>query len=249
MTPGRSMPMIAALALLLCGGAQAAERDYSSLFEAGVTAYRAGEYSLAADMFQHANLRQLSSGGLRNLGNAEWKTGRTGRAILAWEQAVWVDPFDGVARTNLLFARRVAQVETPELRWYEAASTWLPSWWWAAIAGISLWTAIGAAVLPGVLRVRKAAWHQTVAALGLAVFFLSLPAHVGVASRSKLAVVLERDTALRLTPTTEGQVVTRLGAGETVRIAKRERDFFFVKSARTRGWVSRSSVGMVCPRG
>lgn len=239
--------MISGLLVLISVQLRAADHDQRSLFEAGLVAYRAGEYSLAADMFRHANQQGVTSGALRNLGNAEWKSGKTGPAILAWEQAVWINPFDGIARTNLLFARREAQVEAPELSWYEVASSWLPAGWWAIMAGVSLWTAVGAAVLPGIFRARKKAWPQAVAAIGLAVFLLSLPSHFGVLTRSQLGVVLKPDTSLRLTPTTEGQTITRLGAGETAKVLKRTGDFLFVRTARSRGWLHLDELGLVCP--
>jgi hypothetical protein len=146
-----------------------------AFFEGGVAAYRASEYRLASELFHDSVKAQPTTGALRNLGNSEWQRGRTGRAILAWEQAVWLDPFDRVARENLEFARKAAQVDAPELAWHEAASLYLPSAWWAWLAGLSLWVAIGAAVLPGILRVRKAAWHQAVAAIGLAGFSAKPP--------------------------------------------------------------------------
>ena len=114
---------------------------------------------------------------------------------------------------DLRFARKTAQLEAPELAWYEVISTWLPGNWWAWIAGASLWLAVGMVMLPGILRWRKATWHQAVAAFCLMVFLLSIPAYIGLHTRSRLGFVLQPDTVLRLTPTVEAQAVTRLAAG------------------------------------
>jgi len=154
----------------------------------------------AVKAFQQSTRRQLASGTLQNLGNAEWKLGRTGPAILAWERALWLDPFHKAARMDLRFARKTAQLETPDLAWYEVISTWLPANWWAWIAGVSLWLAVGMVMLPGILRLRKATWHQAVAAFCLMVFLLSIPAYVGLHTRSRIGFVLQPDTLLRLTP-------------------------------------------------
>jgi hypothetical protein len=62
-------------------------------------------------------------------------------------------------------------VEAPDLTWYERASTWLPVNAWTWMAGLALWLAIGLAVLPGVLRWRRANWQQGLAALSFAFFF------------------------------------------------------------------------------
>ena len=153
-------------------------------FQEGLTACRVGDYARAAHAFRESVTLQPASGALLDLGNAEWRCGRAGPAILAWEQARWLDPFSASPRQNLSFARKTAQIEAPDLSWYEVVSTWLPASWWAWIAGTSLWLAVGMGMLPGVLRLRKATWHQAVAALGLMVFLLSLPAHFGVETRS-----------------------------------------------------------------
>ena len=217
-------------------------------FQAGLTAYRVGDYARAAHAFRESVTRQPASGALLDLGNAEWRCGRTGAAILAWEQARWLDPFNASPRQNLSFARKTAQLEAPDLTWYEVVSTWLPASWWAWIAGTSLWLAVGMGMLPGVLRLRKATWHQAVAALGLMVFLLSLPAHFGVQTRSRIGFVLQKDTPLRLTPTLEAQAVTRLATGEPGRWVRTRGSYVLIGTSRTLGWVEQDQFGMACPR-
>jgi hypothetical protein len=217
------------------------------LFSLGSNAYRAGDYGFAVYGFEQSAALVPSSGTLQNLGLAEWQRGRPGEAILAWERALWLDPFNQPAKTNLRFARKVAQIEAPDLTWYEVVSTWLPGNWWAWIAGFSLWLAVAAAMLPGILRFPRAAWHQAVAALGLTVFLLSLPAHLGVLTRSHIGFVIPKATPLRLTPTSEAQVLTRLGAGEPARVEKRRGSFVLVKTSHGTGWVETQEFGLISP--
>jgi tetratricopeptide (TPR) repeat protein len=221
--------------------------DPHDLFQRGLTAYRAGHYEIAAQLFDESSRAEPSVGAFFNLGNAEWRRGHTGRAILAWEQAAWIDPFHSGARNNLEFARKAAQLDAPYLTWYEAASSWLPPNWWAWITGMSLWLAIGAAMLPGILRARKVMWHQAVSACGLALFLLSLPAHWGVATRARLGFVLERDTPLRLTPTRDAQSETRLASGEPVRLKRAKGDYVLVATQRAQGWIEAGSLGLLLP--
>ena len=218
------------------------------LFRAGASACRAGDYARAADAFRQSVLLQPASGALQDLGNAEWRCGRTGAAILAWEQARWLDPFNQSARQNLQFARKTAQLEAPDLMWCEVVSTWLPASWWAWIAGVSLWLAVGMGMLPGVLRLRKAAWHQAVAALGLMVFLLSLPAHIGVQTRSRVGFVLQKNTSLRLTPTLEAQALTHLAPGEPGRWVGARGKYVLIRTSRALGWVEHDQFGLACPR-
>ncbi len=220
----------------------------TALFQAGVTAYRAADYAQAAEAFRQSVALQPASGALQNLGNAEWQRRRTGDAILAWEQALWLDPFNESARQNLRFARKTAQLEAPELAWYEVISTWLPVSWWAWIAGGSLWLAVGVGILPGILRRRKATWHQAVAALALMVFLLSIPALFGVQTRARIGFVLQKDTPLRLTPTLEAQAVTRLAPGDPARWVRARGNYVLIRTSRTLGWVEADQFGLTCPR-
>jgi len=173
----------------------------NDFFTQGVELNRAGQFPEAAAAFEKSALAQPAVGTLVNLGLAEWQRGHAGAAILAWEQARWLDPFDPCAETNLKFARAVAQVDEPQLKWFETESTWLPpnAWFW--IAGASLWLAVGALVLPGIFRRRKAGWQQTLVALGFVFFLFSLTANVGVASRMQIGFVLKKNAPLLLTPT------------------------------------------------
>jgi tetratricopeptide (TPR) repeat protein len=218
-----------------------------ALFRLGTSAYGSSDYAQAASAFREAAAMSPAAGTLQNLGNAEWQRGQVGAAIQAWEQALWLDPFSRPARADLRFARKAAQLEVPELTWCEVVSTWLPMNWWAWIAGLSLWLAVGMGMLPGILRVRKASWHQAVAALGLAVFLLCVPAHLGIETRCRLGFVLGQDTPLRLTPTREAQSLTRLPAGEPARVERVHGHFLLIRTNRALGWVQEDQFGPICP--
>jgi tetratricopeptide (TPR) repeat protein len=222
--------------------------SFETYFRDGVHAYNSSNYLVAAEAFQKSAALKPAAGTLQNLGNADWQRGQPGPAIVAWERAAWLDPFNNAARDDLRFARKNAQVEAPELAWYEVVSTWLPANWWAAIAGTSFWAAVGMVMLPGILRIRKAGWHQAVAAFGVMVFLLSLPAHAGIYSRSRIGFVLEKSTPLRLTPTQDAQMVTRLAAGEPVRCERQRGNYWLVHNPRARGWIEQDQCGLVCPK-
>jgi tetratricopeptide (TPR) repeat protein len=244
----RFLEIVCGLALFSVCALHASGMPANKLFEAGREAYRAGNYAEAAQAFLNSANAQPASGTLQNLGNAEWQRGRTGNAILAWEQALWVNPFDRNARNNLRFARETAQLEASELAWYEVGSAWLPAHWWAWIAAGSLWLVVGTLTLPAFLRWRKSPWQQAVAALGLAVFLLSIPAHAGVLTRSRVGFVLKKDTPLRLTPTSEAEAVTRLAAGEPGRRVRARGNYIFIRTSRGAGWVERDQFGLVCSK-
>jgi hypothetical protein len=232
-----------ALVLGVAGNGRAADDFFSRGIEAG----RAGDFSAAAAAFQTGAKQQPSSGALVNLGLAEWQRGHAGAAILAWEQAQWIDPFDVRAKQNLRFARTLTQVDAPELKWFEFASLWLPPNAWVWVAGASLWLAVGAVTLPAILRRRKSGWQQTVAALGLCLFLAGMAANLGVVSRTQIGFVLKRNAPLRLTPTREAEVVSTLNAGEPARRLRSRGDYYFIRTAYGAGWIQRGEFGLVNP--
>jgi hypothetical protein len=238
------------LALCISGIGQSALRAGSpeELFRDGTAAFRVADYAGAIKAFRQSADIQPASGTLHDLGLAEWHRGHAGAAILSWEQSLWLEPFNTGTRGNLRYARKIAQLEAPELTWYEVVSTWLPANWWAWIAGISFWSAVAMVMLPGILRQPKAAWHQAVAALGLTVFLLSIPAHIGVHTRARIGFVQQKDTPLRLTPTKEAQSVTRLAAGEPARLERQRGNYLLVRTNRSEGWVERSQFALICRR-
>jgi hypothetical protein len=226
----------------LCGASP------DDLFRNGIEAYNQRDFAAAAKAFGESAAQQPSVGALQNLGLTEWTRNRIGPAIQAWEQLLWLDPFNDAARTNLRFARKTAQLEAPETAWYEIASMWLPLSWWAWIAGVSLWFTVGMATLPGLLRWRKAGWHQALASVGLVVFLFSLPAQVGAHTRSRIGFVLEKATPLRLTPTSEAQIVTLLASGEPARWVRVRENYLFVRTSHSSGWLKKEQLGLICPR-
>jgi len=231
---------------MACAGG-AGMRTATEEFRDGIEAYQTGQFKQAAALFRSSAAAQPASGAFVNLGMAEWRRGRTGAAILAWEQALWVDTFDERARNNLRFARETAGLDGPRLTWYETASTWLPTNSWAWITGAGLWLALGLVTMPVVFRWRKAGWPHVLAACALGIFLLSLPAHVGVMTRTRIGFVVERKTPLRLTPTEDADSVATLAAGEPVRLVRVRGEFAFVRTLNGEGWVEREQLGLICP--
>lgn len=232
------------LALCVCQHAGSAAGQVDA---PGISDYRSGDYPKAAELFAESVRLRPAAGTLQNLGLAEWQCGRRGSAVLAWEQSLWVDPFNAAARENLRYARKTAQLEAPEFAWYEAASMWLPVNGWALLAGCSLWFAVAMVLLPRVLRWRRAGWHQALAAAGFAVFLVCLPSHYGIHTRARIGIVLEKDTPLRLTPTRDAQTRMLLSEGQPARWERARGDYLFIRTSQGKGWIERTKLGRICP--
>lgn len=216
------------------------------LFQDGAQAYGKGDYDAAAHFFQTILSNGPASGVLHNQGNAEWKCGRTGPAVLAWERANWLEPFNANTISNLRFARKTAHLEAPNLTWYEICSTWLSSRWWAWIAMFSFWGGLAMVMLPGNSRKRRADWLQGVAAGAFAIFFICIPALAGIHTRSSLGVILTDQAPLRLTPTHDAQVLGKLPAGESARLEMVRGNYLYIRAGNdSAGWVDRTEFGLI----
>jgi hypothetical protein len=70
-----------------------------------------------------------------------------------------------------------------------------------------------------------------------------------VQTRSKLGVVLARETPLRLTPTKEAQVLTKLPAGDIGRMERERGNYLYIRTGTdAAGWVERGQFGLICGR-
>lgn len=214
-------------------------------FRQGSERYAAGGFEQAAVFFREAAAVNPAAGVFHNLGNAEWQCGRPGPAVAAWERAQWLDPFSRNTRANLRFARKAAQLDAPELSWYEICSTWLPVNWWPWIACVSFWLAVAMVILPAIFRWRKADWHQGLAAAGFAVFLLTIPALVGAHTRSKIGIILPKETPLRLTPTSEAEVLARLPGGEAARVERERGNYVYIRTGTAAGWIERAQFAAI----
>jgi len=166
-----------ALAALLLAGASAVAGPMEERFEAANRAYETGDFAGAEKEY-----RAILDSGIQapevyyNLGNAYFRQGRIGRAILNYERAQRLDPADPDARYNLDFCRRqVADRDAPPSHWLASA---YQAWTRAVGARGEVWlllvfylpgsVALGAWILARQERFRRLARFVTVVLLLLA---------------------------------------------------------------------------------
>ena len=116
MTRLRRTVAMAALALTVSASAAAAAGSAAEgLFAEGNGLYRKGEFAAARQRYLAAAETGVRDARLfYNLGNACFKDGRLGEAVVWYERALRLDPRDEDARANLQFARRVKRDQEPE---------------------------------------------------------------------------------------------------------------------------------------
>lgn len=110
------------------------------------SAYQKADYQKALSLYREVtDSVNPSSDLLYNLGNAYYRTGRTGKAVVAWERALRLDPRNSEARENLQFVRtriadRPGSHGTLLSTFLKQICSYLPAnaWAWVAFGAFSL---------------------------------------------------------------------------------------------------------------
>src|SRR6266699_3853607 len=105
--------------VLLCAGSVARTQDVSTAFDQANRLYEEGKFTEAAAAYEKMLRQGQASPALYfNLGNAFFKAGQVGRAVLNYRLAERLAPRDPDVRANLKFARNsVGPAPTPN--WWQ----------------------------------------------------------------------------------------------------------------------------------
>jgi tetratricopeptide (TPR) repeat protein len=218
-------------------------------FDAANRLYEKGDYSGAAAAYQ-----RLAAGGkasaalLFNLGNAYFKSGQVGKAIMTYRHAETLAPRDPDIRANLRFARgsvpgnnwrpsaidRLLDLLTlNELGAIVAISFWV---WFGALAagqlrpgwkpGLRTWV-----VLSGIIGILSAAW---------------LAQGIIEHATTRTAVVITPNSAVRFGPLEESQVSFNVRDGNELRVLGHKDAWLQVVDASNRtGWILTNDVAQI----
>lgn len=189
--------------------------------------YAAERYGEAAALYEAIIEAGFSAADVQyNLGNARYKLGESGRAVLAYERALRIEPGHDDARANLEFVReRLADRQAP----LEDGPLTALLRGLLATAGISMLEAVASGLLfclfgviiVGVIRRRVVGWPLRTAVALLVAFALvttvvAVKVHEAVSAND--AVVLAAELAARTGPGTEFVLEFQLHEGTTVAI-------------------------------
>jgi tetratricopeptide (TPR) repeat protein len=177
------------------------ERTFMRAIEAFDAASSPGAYSEAARLFESILADGFQNGAVYyNLGNAYFRAGEYGRAILAYRKAKPLRPRDPYLEANLQHALSVApgRLQEPAAPWWSHVifwSRWLsfPEKAFATFAGFAISAlAACAAVL---LRIPRLYWLSAIIAVVAAVLSLDAGLSYGDIAWSHRAVVTRETTA------------------------------------------------------
>ncbi len=229
-------------------------QDGTAAFEQANKFYEQGKFSEAASAYEKlAADGRVSAELLFNWGNALFKSGQIGRAIVAYRRAGVLSPRDPDLRANLQFARNsvTGGAGARSDRWRR----WLDRLTlneWTAIAAIAAWVWLGLLTLAQVWPAWKTSLRGCTAAASVAAclagFFLGATWYEHC--RVIPAVVVARETVVRYGPLDESQSHYNLQDGAEVTVLDRNKDWLQVADAAKRiGWLRGEQVVVLSPAG
>ncbi len=220
-------------------------------FEQANVDFAAGRYPEAAERLERiATQHGWSAALLFNLGNASFRAGQIGQAVLAYERARLLAPRDPDLAANLRQVRRAASLALPEPTLWERFVEPLTGDGWALLASASLVLAcvlaLGTAALrrtPRPLLPRALAATATVAA---SMALLAGFACATAIAQARRGVVLAAEPTLRVAPYPTASASQRLAPGEIVELGREHAGFVLIRAHDGRsGWIAASEVGRI----
>jgi tetratricopeptide (TPR) repeat protein len=242
----------AALLVWLAAASWAASPD--ALFHQGNAAYAAQDYQAAVAAYEAAVRQGVGSAALFfNLGNAYFKLGDLGRAILNYERAQWLAPRDADVWANLDFARARAGVSACTAPLWERiafplAHAWSPMGLRYGFT-IAYLLAVGALTLSFLHR-RWQTWWRWLAFAAGGVALLLGASWVGRSwwhPAEAQAIALE-PAAARFAPESGATEHFQLRAGMRVEVRERRGTWLLVERCDgRRGWVDAKQLAPLVP--
>lgn len=218
---------------------------------AGLKAYADGDNAAALEAWgEVAEARGADAALLAAMGNAEWRLGRKGRAMVCWERALLMDPRDPVARAGIAHASAVGGVDRPADRWHERYAGLMEADAWTALALVAAWAWLLAWALPRLRGARMGDGHHRAALAAATALALAAPALWGSWSLHHRAVNRLPDEPLKLTPTALGEPLMLMGEGDVARVGRALNGHARVELAGGQvGWVRLAALEPVADEG
>ena len=218
-------------------------------WEAANEAYQHGKYEEAkVDYIQLVERREYSADLFYNLGNAWFKLGDPGRAILNYERALVLNPRLEEARSNLRTALKiVGNDDQPTFR--ERIGDYADCF--PLVASITFWTVAGCFIPASRKHGRFATFWRTALIAAMLIFVGSVGLSFWVGSGSKdpnRALVVESATDLKYGPAVTARPVESLQIGQQVQLISERGAWTFCRaSTDSLGWIPTRKAERVIP--
>jgi tetratricopeptide (TPR) repeat protein len=234
---------------LLCMGAGILRAAEEPVFAKANQAYGEGRYEEAAAGYEElASSGRWSANLFYDLGNARFRLGDFGKAILNFERALALDPHHPEADANLRLARDEARALELRKDWIERYAGLAAVGQWSVAASIAFWFALFVAMRLYFSRGRLGS-RLTLVGLGLLLCGASVFAIYTLengARGSALAIVTGKQTDARLATADNAKSVLVLPPGSEIKILSERGDWIYAALPNDqRGWIPAASAERV----
>ena len=231
-----------------CGPAQA--KEVSAEFDQANKLYEEGKYSEAAAVYEKAvKAGQVSAALCFNLGNALFKAGQPGRALVWYRRAEALSPRDPDIQANLQFVRKNVTSVVNSRNWRARLQRLsLNEWTLLAVAALWLWfVLLTLREWKPKLRPALRGYTSTVG-LGGALLGVCLAIVWYDYTHTTPAVVVVAEAVVRRGPLDESQSFYTLRNGSEITVLDQKNDWLQVSDQSKRiGWLRRDQVMVVRP--
>ena len=235
------------LLLCCCGSRLARADDVPSAFEQANKLYEQGKFTEAAAAYEKLIVSERVSPALYfNFGNALFKSGRIGRAILNYRLAEQLAPRDPDVRANLRFARnQVSGADAQSPIWWRRWIGHLTLNEWTVLAAVAVWLWFGLLALAQWRPALKKSLGGYTATVGVAAALLSVCLAVAGYDRFQVkpAIVVASEAVVRYGPLDESNRYYTVRDGAELKILDAKGDWLEVIDRFGRiGWLRREQV-------
>jgi tetratricopeptide (TPR) repeat protein len=237
---------IAAIAFVLVGSLSAADE---SAFAKANQAYNEGRFEEAAEGYENlVRSGNWSANLFYDLGNARFRLGDFGKAILNYERALALDPHHPEADANLRLARDEARALELRKDWIERYANMATVKQYSIAAAVGFWFALFL-VAHLLLSRRRSVGRIALIALSIVVCAVSIFAIFTLENGTHgnaLAVVTGKEIEARLATADDAKSVLLLPAGSEIKILSERGDWIYAALPNDqRGWIPATSAERV----
>ena len=234
---------------ILCASAVSMEGAQAPAFSKANQAYTEGRFQEAVDGYQGlVDAGHWSANLFYDLGNAWFRLGHFGRAILNYERALALDPRHPEATANLRLARDEARALELRKDWVEQYAAMGAAMHYSIVAAAAFWFVLFA--VTGLFFSRRRPAGHTVliagAALICALSIFALYTLENGAHGRALAIVTGKDIEARLATADNASSILALPAGSEIKILSERGDWIYAALPNDQqGWIPAQAVERV----
>jgi tetratricopeptide (TPR) repeat protein len=226
-----------------------ADANRDAIFAKANSDYAAGHFRQAIDGYESlVRNRQWSASLFYDLGNAWFRAGEPGHAILNYERALALNPAQPETEANLRLVRDQARALELTRSWAAQHLAFLTVDRWTWVAAAAAWLALFVACGLWFSSRRSASWIFVLSlafVIGAGAGFAIYELKNGVENRA-LAIVTAKEVPARLATADNANSVLVLPAGSEIEIFSTRGDWIYAALPnQLRGWVQANTVELV----